>query len=67
MSPWTDMTASGRSYTQRAAMDPTITLDYIHAVREVYAGGNELTSPLLSPALWGLPGIPTDFGAGGEQ
>lgn len=38
MSPWTDMTASGRSYTQRAEMDPTITMDYIQAVREVYAG-----------------------------
>ena len=58
MSPWTDMTASGRSYTQRAAMDPTITLDYIHAVREVYAGGNELTSPLLSPLFGDYRGFP---------
>ena len=58
MSPWTDMTASGRSYTQRAAMDPTITLDYIHAVREVYAGGNELTSPLLSPLFGDFRGFP---------
>ena len=33
MSPWTDMTASGRSYTERAALDPTITLEYIKAVR----------------------------------
>ena len=47
MSPWTDMTASGRSYTQRAEMDPTITMDYIQAVREVYAGGRDLTSPML--------------------
>lgn len=33
MSPWTDMTASGKSYTERAELDPTITLDYIRAVR----------------------------------
>lgn len=38
MSPWTDMTASGKSYTERAELDPTITLDYIRAVRGAYAG-----------------------------
>ena len=37
MSPWTDMTASGKSYTERAELDPTITLDYIRAVRGAYA------------------------------
>ena len=58
MSPWTDMTASGRSYTQRAELDPTITLDYVRAVREVYAGGQELTSPLLSPLFGNFKGFP---------
>ena len=38
VSPWTDMTASGRSYTQRAEMDPTITMDYIQAVRKSTRG-----------------------------
>ena len=58
MSPWTDMTASGRSYTQRAELDPTITLDYVRAVREVYAGGQELASPLLSPLFGNFEGFP---------
>ena len=58
MSPWTDMTASGLSYTQRAELDPTITLDYIHAVRKVYAGGQDLTSPLLSPLFGDFAGFP---------
>ena len=58
MSPWTDMTASGRSYTQRAEMDPTITMDYIQAVRDVYAGGRDLTSPMLSPLLGNFEGFP---------
>ena len=58
MSPWTDMTASGLSYTQRAELDPTITLDYIRAVREVYAGGQDLTSPLLSPLFGDFTGFP---------
>ena len=57
-SPWTDMTASGRSYTQRAEMDPTITMDYIQAVREVYAGGRDLTSPMLSPLFGNFEGFP---------
>lgn len=47
MSPWTDMTASGKSYTERAELDPTITLDYIRAVRGACAGpGADL--PMLS-------------------
>ena len=58
MSPWTDMTASGLSYTQRAELDPTITLDYIRAVREVYAGGQDLASPLLSPLFGDFTGFP---------
>ena len=39
MSPWTDMTASGRSYQERAELDPSLTQDYIQAVRAAYAGG----------------------------
>ncbi len=50
-SPWTDMTASGRSYETRRDIDPMITMDYIRAVRAVYAPGQELSSPLLSPLL----------------
>ena len=58
MSPWTDMTASGRSYVQRASIDPTITMDYIHAVRSVYAGKEDLTSPWLSPLFGDFSGFP---------
>lgn len=58
MSPWTDMTASGKSYVDRAALDPTITLGYIQAVRGVYAGDADLTSPLLSPLFGDFAGFP---------
>jgi monoterpene epsilon-lactone hydrolase len=58
MSPWTDMTASGQSYTERAALDPMITMDYIQAVRQAYAGGQDLTSPLLSPLFGDFTGFP---------
>ena len=58
MSPWTDMTASGKSYTERAAVDPTITLDYIKAVRSVYAGNEDLASPMLSPLFGDFENFP---------
>lgn len=58
LSPWTDMTASGRSYTELAALDPMITMDYIKAVRGVYARGADLTSPLLSPLFGDLSDFP---------
>ena len=35
LSPWTDMTASGKSYQERADIDPVLTLNYIHAVRDL--------------------------------
>ena len=57
MSPWTDMTASGPSYTERADIDPMLTPAYIMAVREAYAPGQNLQSPELSP----LFGDFTDF------
>ena len=58
LSPWTDMTASGPSYTQRAALDPTITMDYIQAVRGAYAGTADLRSPMLSPLFGDFSGFP---------
>jgi acetyl esterase/lipase len=58
MSPWTDMTASGASYTQRAQLDPSITKEYIYAVRKAYAGKEPLDSPMLSPLFGDFSGFP---------
>ena len=49
MSPWTDMTCSGKSYTQRAEIDPMLTLDYLETVGKAYSGSADKKSPLLSP------------------
>ena len=57
LSPWTDMTASGASYTERRAIDPMLTPEYIDAVRSAYAAGRDLSDPDLSPLL----GDFTDF------
>lgn len=58
MSPWTDMTASGISYRERAEIDPMLTLDYITAVRKAYAAGQDLRSPELSPLFGDLADFP---------
>lgn len=57
-SPWTDMTASGESYTQRAELDPSITMEYIQAVRAAYAGDADLRDPMLSPLFGDFTGFP---------
>ena len=59
MSPWTDMTASGKSYTENVELDPMITPSYISAVRNAYAGhiaGYE--TPALSPLFGSFEGFP---------
>lgn len=67
-SPWTDMTASGGSYTQRAQLDPTITMEYIQAVRAAYAGDADLTDPMLSPLFGDFKGFPpTLIQVGGNE
>lgn len=58
MSPWTDMTASGKSYAERAEMDPMITMDYIKSVRAAYARDRELSDPGLSPLFGSFSGFP---------
>lgn len=59
MSPWTDMTASGRSYAENIAIDPLLTMDYIAGVRTAYAGGDaDYAAPELSPLFADLRGLP---------
>ncbi|MCI8539141.1 MAG: alpha/beta hydrolase [Oscillospiraceae bacterium] len=57
-SPWTDLTASDPCYQERAERDPMLTLEYIHSITRVYAGGRDLRLPLLSPLFGDLSGFP---------
>ena len=57
-SPWTDMTFSGESFTQRAGDDPSLTADYMLATRDAYAPGADWTDPLLSPLFGDFSGFP---------
>ena len=58
MSPWTDMTASGASYSERAEADPILTNEYIQAVREAYAPGADYSRPEFSPLFGDFSALP---------
>lgn len=58
MSPWTDMTASGASYSERAEADPILTDEYIQAVREAYAPGADYSRPEFSPLFGDFSAFP---------
>ena len=58
MSPWTDLTLSGKSHQSKAALDPVLSRAYLEKAVSYYAGDQEsLTDPLISP----LFGDFTDF------
>ena len=49
MSPWTDLTSSGKSHETRKDMDPVLHKEYLEQMIRNYAEGQELDSPLISP------------------
>ena len=67
MSPWTDMTMSGVSYSERAEIDPMLTPEYIEAVRTAYAAGRDSHSPELSPLFADLTGFPPTLIQAGDH
>ncbi|MBE5865206.1 MAG: alpha/beta hydrolase [Lachnospiraceae bacterium] len=61
MSPWTDLTASGKSYETRAAADPVLDKDYMDRVVTAYADGHDLENPLISPLFADFKGFPPTY------
>ena len=66
-SPWTDLTASGDSYSSARDLDPMLTMDYIHAVRGAYAPQGKWDDPHLSPLFADLHGFPPTLIHVGER
>lgn len=48
-SPWTDLTGSGRSYTEKADCDPILSHEYLEQCVRSYAPEMDLKDPHLSP------------------
>ncbi len=66
-SPWTDMSASGDSYTQREELDPMLTNRYIQSVRSAYAPNADYCHSKLSPLFADLSGLPPTLIQVGER
>lgn len=58
ISPWTDLTLSGQSLRDKAAVDPMLTWKWIIAKTPLYVGQHDAKNPLLSPLWADLRGLP---------
>lgn len=71
MSPWTDLTSSGKSHQTRAEVDPVLDREYIDRMIAAYAGdGDEkqdLENPYISPLFGNFEGFPPVYIQVGEN
>lgn len=58
MSPWTDLTSSGKSHQTRAEIDPVLSEAYLQEMIRNYAGGRALDDPFISPLFGDYEGFP---------
>lgn len=61
MSPWTDLTSSGKTHITRAEVDPVLNEEYLKSMIENYAPGQPLDDPLISPLFGEFEGFPPTY------
>jgi len=61
MSPWTDLTASGKSHNVKADLDPVLSTEYICSVTEGYVGNQDLKNPYISPLFGDFENFPPTY------
>ena len=61
MSPWTDLTASGKSHVSKADIDPVLNAAYLEQMIQNYAEGQALDDPLISPLFGNYEGFPPAY------
>ena len=67
MSPWTDLTASGKSHLSRANIDPILDAVYLKEMIDNYAAGEDLMNPLISPLFGDYDGFPPIYIQAGDN
>jgi phosphinothricin tripeptide acetyl hydrolase len=58
ISPWVDLTCSGRSYVSKAGVDPIVLRESVTMMAQAYAGTGDFKAPLVSPLFADLKGVP---------
>ena len=67
ISPWTDLTLTGDSYTENEQSDPTLSMPMLEFYAESYAG-DDRKNPYISPMYADLSGLPpTLIFVGGDE
>ncbi|MBQ6807051.1 MAG: alpha/beta hydrolase [Lachnospiraceae bacterium] len=61
MSPWTDLTFSGKSHLSRADIDPVLNAPYLQEMIAHYAQGEDLQNPFISPLFGDFEGFPPTY------
>lgn len=67
MSPWTDLTSSGKTHKTRAEVDPVLDADYLKRMITNYADGCELSDPYISPLFGDFKGFPPVYIQAGDN
>ena len=66
-SPWTDLTASGKSHESRAEVDPVLDAEYLKKMTENYAKDADCRNPLVSPLFADFSGFPPVYIQAGDN
>ena len=61
MSPWTDLTSSGKSHETRKDVAPVLHKEYLEQMIHNYAEGQELDNPLVSPLFGDFTDFPSTY------
>ncbi|MCM1123992.1 MAG: alpha/beta hydrolase [Eubacterium sp.] len=67
MSPWTDLTSSGKSHETKAQIDPVLDAEYLAEMIHNYAPDQNLEDPYISPLFGDFDGFPPTYIQVGEN
>lgn len=67
MSPWTDLTSSGKSFETKAEVDPVLDKEYLTQMIQAYAGNRDVKNPMISPLFGDFTGFPPTYIQVGEN
>jgi Esterase/lipase len=61
ISPWTDLTLSGKSHETKAEVDPVLNKEYMDTAIKFYAEGEDLCTSDISPLFGEFEGFPPTY------